>query len=78
VPVVSTTIGAEGLDYADGENLLLADTPEAFAQAVSRVLRDEALRRRLAEAGRRTAEARYDWRTVYAAWDGVYAADGGR
>jgi glycosyltransferase involved in cell wall biosynthesis len=74
VPVVSTTIGAEGLDYADGENLLLADTPEAFAQAVSRVLTDEGLAQRLAAGGRHTVEARYDWRTVYTAWDRVYAA----
>jgi glycosyltransferase involved in cell wall biosynthesis len=75
VPVVSTTIGAEGLDYHDGENLLLADTPAAFAQAVNQVLADPALAARLAEAGRRTVAAGYDWRVIYPAWDTVYAAE---
>lgn len=74
VPVVSTTIGAEGLAYQDGDNLLLADTPAAFAEAVNRVLGDPALAARLAEAGRRTVTTQYDWRTIYPAWDQVYAA----
>lgn len=74
LPVVSTTIGAEGLDARDGDNLLLADTPAAFAQAVNRVLGDAALAARLSEAGRRTVAAQYDWRAVYPAWDAVYAA----
>jgi polysaccharide biosynthesis protein PslH len=72
VPVVSTTIGAEGLDYADGDNLLLADTPAAFAYAVSRVLKDRALAARLAAGGRRTMATHYDWRAIYPAWDQVY------
>lgn len=38
IPVVSTTIGAEGLDYTDGETLLLADEPSTFAAACSRLL----------------------------------------
>jgi glycosyltransferase involved in cell wall biosynthesis len=73
LPVISTTVGAEGLVARDGENLLLADTPEAFAEAVVRVLREPALAARLAEGGRRTVEAHYDWRRVYPAWDDVYA-----
>ena len=72
VPVVSTTIGAEGLAYRAGENLLIGDTPTALADAVTRVLADPALAARLAEAGRRTVLAHYDWRTVYSAWETVY------
>jgi glycosyltransferase involved in cell wall biosynthesis len=72
LPVISTTLGAEGLLTRDGENLLLADTPEAFAQAVVRVLREPALAARLAAGGRRTVEDHYDWRRVYPAWDAVY------
>jgi glycosyltransferase involved in cell wall biosynthesis len=53
VPVVSTRVGAEGLAVRDGAHLLLADDPDAFAAACVRVLRDVALRRRLAAAGRR-------------------------
>ena len=37
--VVSTTIGAEGLDVVDGEHILLADTPATFAEAVIALLR---------------------------------------
>lgn len=73
LPVISTTVGAEGLAVRDGENLLLADTPEAFVRSVVRVLRDPALAARLAEGGRRTVEAHYNWRRVYAAWDDAYA-----
>jgi polysaccharide biosynthesis protein PslH len=72
LPVISTTIGAEGLLARDGENLLLADTPESFARAVIRVLRGPLLGARLAEGGRRTVEASYDWRRIYHAWDEAY------
>jgi glycosyltransferase involved in cell wall biosynthesis len=72
LPVISTRLGAEGLLARDGENLLLADDPEAFARAVVRVLREPTLAARLADGGRRTVEDHYDWRRVYPAWDAVY------
>lgn len=59
--VVSTTIGAEGLGARDGEHLLIADTAEAFAEAVVRVWRDAELRRRLAAAGHALYEERFTW-----------------
>lgn len=43
LPVVSTTIGAEGMDLIDGENVLIADDPQSFAQACLRLYRDQAL-----------------------------------
>lgn len=63
-PVVATSKGAEGLDVADGEHLLIADDPAAFAEAVLRVLRDPALRKRLALNARGLVESRYDWETI--------------
>lgn len=72
VPVVSTTIGAEGLVARHGENILIADSPEAFASAVVQVLTDEQLGRRLRAGGRRWVEEQYDWHRVYGAWDEVY------
>lgn len=63
-PVVSTTIGAEGIDARDGEHLLLADTPQAFAAAVMRLFNDDALASRLGAAGRKLAEERYGWEGV--------------
>lgn len=63
-PVVSTTKGAEGLDVVDGEHLLLADDPQAFARRTVQALTDAALRRRLTDNARRLIAARYDWRIV--------------
>jgi glycosyltransferase involved in cell wall biosynthesis len=60
-PVVSTSIGSEGLDARDGENILIRDEPREFARAVLELLEDPGLRRRLAEAGRETAVSRYSW-----------------
>jgi glycosyltransferase involved in cell wall biosynthesis len=60
-PVVSTAIGCEGLPARDGEHVLLADSPEAFAAAVIRLAGDEALRARLRAAARRLVEERFDW-----------------
>lgn len=60
-PVVTTTKGAEGLDAQHDVHLLIADTPRAFAEAVLRLFREPGLRARLAEAGYRLAQAKYDW-----------------
>jgi glycosyltransferase involved in cell wall biosynthesis len=60
-PVVATSKGAEGLDVVDGEHLLVADDPAAFSEATLRLLRDAALRARLAHNARALVEAKYDW-----------------
>jgi glycosyltransferase involved in cell wall biosynthesis len=63
-PVVSTTIGAEGLVLNHGEHFLRADTSEEFAQSVVALLRDPAKRKTLAETGRRLVEEHYSWAHV--------------
>ena len=63
-PVVSTTIGAEGLPLRDGEDLLIADTPQAFADAVVRVLTDESLARELGERASSKVRAEFGWDKV--------------
>lgn len=72
LPVVSTTLGAEGVCARHGENLLLADDPESFAAAVATLMSDAQLAGRLAAAGRRSVEQNYDWRTTYRLWDSMY------
>jgi polysaccharide biosynthesis protein PslH len=67
--MVSTTMGAEGIDARDGEHLLLADGADAFTAAVLRLLGDAELRHRLAAGGRRLAETVYDWRVVTDAFE---------
>jgi glycosyltransferase involved in cell wall biosynthesis len=61
IPVVSTRIGAEGLDATDGLDLLLADTPADFADAVARLLTDSELRRSLVEHGLDRFDTTFDW-----------------
>ena len=59
--VVSTTIGAEGIDVHDGSDILLADEPETFAAQIGRLLDDAALRHRMGATARSLIEQRYSW-----------------
>ena len=73
LPVVSTSIGAEGLAYQDGGNILIADTAQQFAVAVLTLLGDASLYTRISQAGRQTIEQHYHWQTTYQAFDAIYA-----
>ncbi|MBN2145982.1 MAG: glycosyltransferase [Anaerolineales bacterium] len=73
IPMVSTTIGAEGIEVRAGENILIADDVVAFADAVTRLIQDRALAQSLALNGRRWAEEQYDWRKIYPALDDIYS-----
>ena len=55
--VVSTSIGAEGLDFVNGQEIVLADTPEAFADSIVELLADGARRRAIGAAARKRAVA---------------------
>ncbi len=62
LPVVSTTIGAEGIEGRPGEHLLVADDPASFAEAVLTLLTDRSgTAARLADNGRELVLDRYDW-----------------
>jgi polysaccharide biosynthesis protein PslH len=65
LPVVSTTLGAEGLPAKDGRHLLLADGGEPFARAVSRLLQDARLREELSGAGRALLESQFTWEKAW-------------
>lgn len=71
-PIVSTHVGAEGFDVASGRELLLADSPADFVEAVLSLSRVEGLRRDLTEAALRFVRANYDWEAIIprveAAW----------
>jgi glycosyltransferase involved in cell wall biosynthesis len=60
-PVVSTTLGAEGLGATHGEHLLIADTPKTFAEAVLRVMNQPTLAASLGKAAREFIRARHSW-----------------
>lgn len=69
LPVVSTSIGCEGLGATDGENLLVADSPKAFAGQCVELLQDPELGARLAGNAYSYARERYDWPVIYEAVD---------
>lgn len=62
--VVSTTVGAEGLPVTPGHDLVIADEPMRFAQAVVHLIRDADFRRRIECSARRLVVDRYDWSAV--------------
>jgi polysaccharide biosynthesis protein PslH len=64
IPVVTTTVGCEGIDVVDGEHVLVADDAVAFADACVRLARDGELRRRLVDAGAILFESGYQWSTI--------------
>lgn len=72
VPVVSTSLGHEGLEVTPGEHLLGADDAEAFVAAIERLLADADLRRRLAAQARRLVETHYDWEAIVARHERLY------
>src|SRR5262249_10925330 len=63
--VVSTALGAEGLNGRDSEHLLVADDPANFADSVSHLLSSEEARRKLEIAGRALYERSYTWDSVW-------------
>ncbi|MEM7257043.1 MAG: glycosyltransferase, partial [Pseudomonadota bacterium] len=62
--IVSTSVGAEGIDHTEGKNILLRDTPEDFANAVVEVMENDDLRADLERYGRELVELKYDWQAV--------------
>src|SRR5579871_923174 len=64
LPVVSTSIGAEGLDIRNGEDIHIADTPEAFAERCLELLQDPERRRRMADVAFGIVASRYSWEVV--------------
>ena len=68
-PVVSTTIGAEGLDVSHNETILLADTPADFADACLALLSDRAEHGRIAAAAFERVSTRYSWDAAVTAFE---------
>ena len=60
-PIVATSLSCAGLEAQDGNNILLADTPADFADAVSRLLSDTDLRDQILKNGRKNVEENYSW-----------------
>lgn len=74
LPLVTTTIGAEGMDLADGQHVLIRDGAEAFAAGVVALYRDPALWARLATTSRAVARARWSPAAMRARLDDLLEA----
>jgi glycosyltransferase involved in cell wall biosynthesis len=74
VPVISTTIGCEGLAVRDGEHLLIADTPEACVAACERLMQDQELARQLADHAYQLVCERYDAASALNTLNRIYAS----
>lgn len=74
LPTVATTAAWSGVEAMNGRDLLVADEPAAFADAVVRLLRDSALREQIGQAARAAVEANYRWDQALAQLDEVIAA----
>lgn len=72
IPVVATTIGAEGLYYTPGEEILVADDPAGFADHVCRVIEDQDLAINLSGAGRALVEKKYSLDVAVGMYDAAY------
>jgi glycosyltransferase involved in cell wall biosynthesis len=78
LPVVTTTVGVEGIDAIDGKHLLVADDAEAFADACIRLIQDPGLGATLADAGHELWRARYRWSVIAPAINAVVREVAGR
>lgn len=64
IPVVSTSVGAEGLDCVPDKHLLIADDPVSFVSAIERILTDDKLAASLSTEARLLVEKQYSWKTI--------------
>jgi glycosyltransferase involved in cell wall biosynthesis len=72
LPIVSTTLGCEGIAVTHGQNILIADTPLEFATAVLRLLDNPEVAAHMGHNGRRLAEQVYAYRQVCRPLEAVY------
>jgi glycosyltransferase involved in cell wall biosynthesis len=72
MPVVTTTVGLEGIHARPGTDVLVADTPADFVNSVIDLLQDKVLQGKLASHGRQLVEDRYDWQVVLSDLDKTY------
>jgi glycosyltransferase involved in cell wall biosynthesis len=73
-PIVTTSIGCEGIDVKNEDTVLIADEPRAFAEAVIQLLQDAPMRRKLVDHGFELVRARYDWTVVGGTLEDAYGA----
>ena len=71
--IVSTSLGVEGIECTPGNQVIVSETPEAFAEAVVQLARDPARRRELGRSARKLVEQKYDWHQIIPLFDQLYS-----
>jgi glycosyltransferase involved in cell wall biosynthesis len=69
LPVVSTSVGCEGLVMVDRKHLFIRDIPKNFAQAVVELMENQQLWQQLKINGRQLVETQYDWSVIFADYE---------
>ena len=64
VPVISTSVGAEGIDYSKGESVVIADTLKQFSEAVDQLFKEPLLFTGISERARKLVEKEYSWDVI--------------
>lgn len=77
-PVVTTTVGCEGINVIDRTSVLVADAPDRFAEAVIDLMSNAALRQKLVANGRDLVRSEYEWSVVGARLNETYSMVTGR
>ncbi|MFK7803661.1 MAG: glycosyltransferase family 4 protein [Anaerolineae bacterium] len=72
LPIVSTTIGAEGIQYHNNVDICIADSAADFARSSIELLQNPAKANALSTEGRNTVETHFSWQKTYKAWDQIY------
>lgn len=72
MPVVTTTVGLEGIQATPNQEVLIADSPADFANATIRLLEDDVLQEKISQNGRILAETKYDWKVVLKLMGTIY------
>lgn len=72
VPVVTSTVGIEGIDAEDGKEVLIADKPQQMADMVEKLIKSKIMRQKLAQAARKLVEEKYSYQNIAKKLDGIY------
>lgn len=72
LPLITTSVGAEGLGAKDGTDIIVRDTPEELAEATVKILDDEKLAQKIAQNARKLVENKYSWYKMSEYLDNIY------
>ncbi|MBA4313286.1 MAG: hypothetical protein C0417_11730 [Chlorobiaceae bacterium] len=64
IPIVTTSMGCEGINVVDNESVLIANEPESFAESVIKLLNNKNLRQTLTENGFELMKSKYEWSVI--------------